>query len=241
MLGHSPRVGHTHSSCSLVRRSGKKEAGPSVTWDVGRDTSQSLEPGPAHRDFLIEIYGPLFGAIGRVTLPSPIRLSDFVNERDAFLRLADVQFPSDADWTALPGLSRDSECFLNKTEIEMICQPPDAILGRTQQDAEHGKTLWEAFRSVSEPARTDLRVPKDALGVQVQTNRFTISAQIHLAKGAQLGAVLSNLQTKFVAVTEARVRFNHDAALSPITRRLILVNRDHILLVALGGEQRHAA
>jgi hypothetical protein len=44
----------------------------------------------SQREFLVEVYGPLFAAIGRLALPAPVRLSDFVNEREGFLRLTDV-------------------------------------------------------------------------------------------------------------------------------------------------------
>ena len=67
------------------------------------EPARPLEPLPlAQREFLVEVYGPLFGAIGRLALPSPVRLSDFVNEREGFLRLTDVEFATDGDMTATP-------------------------------------------------------------------------------------------------------------------------------------------
>src|ERR1700730_14833248 len=82
----------------------------------------------AHREFLVEVYGPLFGAIGRLALPAPVRLSDFVNEREGFLRLTDVEFMADGETS--PEMSAMKEYLINKTGIELICQPADAAVER---------------------------------------------------------------------------------------------------------------
>lgn len=58
---------------------------------------RSETPFSQPREFLVEVYGPLFAALGRLTLPSPVRLSDFINEREGFLRLTDVEFITDGD------------------------------------------------------------------------------------------------------------------------------------------------
>jgi hypothetical protein len=51
--------------------------------------------------------------------------------------------------------------------------------------------------------------------------------------------MLSNLPNKFVPVTDATARFiNQRSEAAVIERKLMLVNRDHILLVALDGETR---
>ena len=82
-------------------------------------------------------------------------------------------------------------------------------------------------------ANADLRVPKERHYVQVHTNRFTVGAYLHLARGASLDAVLSHLPTKFVPVTDATAHFIAGTGEpTTIERKLMLVNRDHILLVA---------
>jgi hypothetical protein len=60
-----------------------------------------------------------------------------------------------------------------------------------------------------------------------------VSAYLHLAHGAALDAVLSHLPLKFVPVTNASARLIGPTG-EPVTidRKLMLVNRDHILLVA---------
>ena len=58
-----------------------------------------------------------------------------------------------------------------------------------------------------------------------------------LAQGASLDAVLSHLPTKFVAVTDASATFlGGGGEPTTIERKLMLVNRDHILLVAPRGD-----
>jgi hypothetical protein len=83
---------------------------------------------------------------------------------------------------------------------------------------------------------SDLRVPKDRHYVQIHTHQFTVSAYFHLAHGAALDAVLSHLALKFVPVTNASARLIGGTG-EPVVidRKLMLVNRDHILLVAPGA------
>ena len=65
--------------------------------------ARPLEPSAAtQREFLVEVYGPLFGAIGRLALPATVRLTDSVNEREGFLRLTDVEFLTDGNTTMTP-------------------------------------------------------------------------------------------------------------------------------------------
>src|ERR1700694_3344859 len=191
----------------------------------------------AHREFLVEVYGPLFGAIGRLALPAPVRLSDFVNEREGFLRLTDVEFTANGDPTATEKAPM-TEYLINKTGIELICQPPaEAIERRSEVDKEYGKSLWQALNKMAVEANTDLRVPKERHYVQVHTHRFTVSAYLHLAQGASLDAVLSHLPTKFVPVKDASARsLSGSGEQTTIDRNLMLVNRDHILLVAPRGD-----
>src|SRR5437660_7421464 len=173
------------------------------------EPARPLEPLPlAHREFLVEVYGPLFGAIGRLALPSPVRLSDFVNEREGFLRLTDVEFATDGDMSAKPQKGPLTEYLINKTGIELIAQPPaEAIERRSEVDPDYGKSLWQALNKMAVDANADLRVPKDRHYVQVHTHRFTVGAYLHLARGASLDAVLSHLPTKFVPVTVATAHF----------------------------------
>src|SRR5713226_9812946 len=91
--------------------------------------ARPLEPFTlAHREFLVEVYGPLFGAIGRLALPLPVRLSDFVNDREGFLRLTDVELTTNGEKGPTPpspeGGGKLAEYLINKTGIELICQPP---------------------------------------------------------------------------------------------------------------------
>jgi hypothetical protein len=203
--------------------------------------SKKQEPGlsatpiaPNQREFLVEVYGPLFGAIGRLALPAPVRLSDFVNEREGFLRLTDVEFM--ADGSASPEMSAMKEYLINKTGIELICQPADAAIERhADVDDAYGKSLWHALSKMAFDTMSDLRVPKERHYVQVHTHRFTVSAYLHIAHGAALEAVLSHLPLKFIPVTNASARFiGRTGEHAVIDRKLMLVNRDHILLVASG-------
>src|SRR2546427_9962241 len=154
------------------------------------ESARPLEPLPlAHREFLVEVYGPLFGAIGRLALPAPVRLSDFVNEREGFLRLTDVEFATDGDMSARPQKGPLTEYLINKTGIELICQPPaEAIERRSEVDTDYGKSLWQALNKMAVDANADLRVPKERHYVQVHTHRFTVGAYLHLARGASLDA-----------------------------------------------------
>jgi hypothetical protein len=203
------------------------------------EAARPLEPLPlAHREFLVEVYGPLFGAIGRLALPAPVRLSDFVNEREGFLRLTDVEFASDGEMGGTPRKGPMTEYLINKTGIELICQPPaEAIERRSEVDKGYGTSLWQALNKMAVNANSDLRVPKERHYVQVHTHRFTVGAYLHLAQGASLDAVLSHLPNKFVAVTDASAHFlGGTGQPTTIVRKLMLVNRDHILLVAPRGD-----
>jgi hypothetical protein len=194
------------------------------------------------REFLVEVYGPLFAALGRLALPSPVRLSDFVNEREGFLRLTDVEFLPDAGLPTPKSPSGETEFLINKTGIELICQPTESTIEKEQED--HGRLLWQAFSKMAGSGTTDLHVAKERYHVQVHTHRFVVSAQLHLAHGAAPEAMLSHLPNKFVPVTDATARFvNLKTESLTIERRLMLVNRDHILLVELDANQRrrHAA
>jgi hypothetical protein len=203
------------------------------------EPARPLDVSPlAQREFLVEVYGPLFGAIGRLALSSPVRLSDFINERDGFLRLTDVEFATDGDTTATAKKGQLTDYLINKTGIELICQPPaEAIERRSEIDKDNGTSLWQALNKMAVSANSDLRVPKERHYVQVHTHRFTVGAYLHLAQGASLDAVLSHLPTKFVPVTDATAHFiGGTGQPSTIERKLMLVNRDHILLVAPRGD-----
>jgi hypothetical protein len=190
---------------------------------------------PNQREFLVEVYGPVFGAIGRLALPAPVRLSDFVNEREGFLRLTDVEF-MEGDVSQTPQPMPGKEYLVNKTGIELICQPAEAAIERRADlDDDFGKSLWQALTKMAFDTMADLRVPKERHYVQVHTPRFTVSAYLHIAHGAALEAVLSHLPLKFVPVTQASARFlGRNGQPAIIDRKLMLVNRDHILLVAPG-------
>jgi len=157
-----------------------------------------------------------------------------VNERDGFLRLTDAEFATDGDTTATAKKGPLTEYLINKTGIELICQPPaEAIERRSEVDKDYGTSLWQALNKMAVNANSDLRVPKERHYVQVHTHRFTVGAYLHLAQGASLDAVLSHLPTKFVPVTDATAHFlGGTGQPTIIERKLMLVNRDHILLVA---------
>jgi hypothetical protein len=203
------------------------------------EPARPLEAFPlAQREFLVEVYGPLFGAIGRLALPAPVRLSDFVNEREGFLRLTAVEFMTDGDMTMTRQEGPLADYLINKTGIELICQPPaEAIERRSEVDTDYGTSLWQALNKMAVDANSDLRVPKERHYVQVHTHNFTVGAYLHLAHGASLDAVLSHLPTKFVPVTDASAHFlTGTGKPTTIERKLMLVNRDHILLVAPRGD-----
>ena len=186
---------------------------------------------------LVEVYGPLFAAVGRLALSAPVRLSDFVNEREGFLRLTDVEFMADGGQSASPQPNAPNTYLINKTGIELICQPLDeTVERRASLDPDSGKSLWQAFGKMALNANSDLHVPKDRHRVQLHTHRFTVSANLHMVPGADIEAMLSNLPTKFVPVTDAAARFANPACPpATIERKLMLVNRDHVLLIAIGG------
>src|SRR3989449_7662773 len=203
------------------------------------EPARPLEPLPlAHREFLVEVWGPLFGAVGGLGLAPAGRRSDFENEREGFLRLTDVEFATDGDMSARPQKGPLTEYLINKTGIELICQPPaEAIERRSEVDMDYGKSLWQALNKMAVDANADLRVPKERHYVQVHRHRFTVGAYLHLARGASLDAVLSHLPTKFVPVTDATAHFlGSTGEPSTFERKLMLVNRDHILLVAPRGD-----
>ena len=195
------------------------------------------------RQFLVEVYGPLFAALGRLTLPSPVRLSDFINEREGFLRLNDVEFITDGDLGVTAPGSPQTPYLINKGGIELICQPSEATISRrAQAEPEYGRSVWQAFgKMAGQNANTDLRVAKDPYQVQVHTHRFVVVAQLHLAPGAEPESMLQYLPNKFVPVTDATAHFiNRNGEPAVIERPLMLVNRDHILLVAVDSTQKAA-
>ena len=195
------------------------------------------QPARPQREFLVEVYGPLFAALGRLSLPSPVRLSDFINEREGFLRLTEAEFLASGPIPS--GTNRHAEYLINKSGIELICQP-DELAFQHHPDDEHGKMLWQAFSQMAGSSNPDLRVHKQPYPVQVHTHRFIVNAELHLAEGAAPEAMLSNLPTKFVPVTNATARFiNARNEVLVIERKLMLVNRDHILLVEV-DRRRHA-
>ena len=201
------------------------------------EPARQLEPFSAtHRELLVEVYGPLFGAVGRLSLSAPVRLSDFVNEREGFLRLTDVEFMAEGNLSRPPQPNPARTYLINKTGIELICQPSDATVERRASlDPDTGKSLWQAFGKMALNASSDLHVPKERHKVQLHTHRFTVSAYLHMVQGADLEPMLSNLPTKFVPVTDATAHFlNPDRQPATIERKLMLVNRDHILLIAVG-------
>ncbi len=210
-------------------------SGCSTSYVVVRLDPPSKQP----RDFLVEVYGPLFAALGQLSLPAPVRLSDFVNERDGFLRLTDVEFLPTGPIQAQG--RRQAEYLINKTGIQLICQPEQRTIEKRAEDGDQGGLLWQAFSKMAGSANPDLRVHKEAFHVQVHTHRFVVNAELHLAHGAEPEAMLSNLPTKFVPVTNGTARFiNPKNEVVSIERKLMLVNRDHILLVELDKTQRAA-
>jgi hypothetical protein len=67
-------------------------------------------------------------------------------------------------------------------------------------------------------------------------HQFTVSAYFHLAYGAALDAVLSHIALKFVPLTNASAKvIGRSGEPVIIDRKLMRVNRDHILLVAAGA------
>jgi hypothetical protein len=197
-------------------------------------------PSNQPREFLVEVYGPLFAAMGRLSLPSPVRLSDFINDRDGFLRLTDVEFLATGGLNAPKPPHGAPEYLINKTGIELICQPTEVTAEKgTDKEEDHGRLLWQAFSNMAGSINTDLHVAKERYQVQVHTHRFIVSAKLHLAHGAAPEAMLSHLPNKFVPVTDATARFvNPKNESVVIERKLMLVNRDHILLVELDERQR---
>jgi hypothetical protein len=197
-------------------------------------------PSTQPREFLVEVYGPLFAALGRLSLPSPVRLSDFINDRDGFLRLTDVEFLPNGGFSTAKRATGIAEYLINKTGIELICQPTEVSADKPAgREPDHGRLLWQAFSQMAGSINTDLHVAKERYQVQVHTHRFIVSAQLHLAHGAAPEAMLSHLPNKFVPVTDATARFvNPKNESVVIERKLMLVNRDHILLVELDESQR---
>src|SRR2546430_16283946 len=156
------------------------------------EPARPLEFPLAHREFLVEVYGPLFGAIGRLALPSPVRLSDFVNEREGFLRLTDVEFATDGDMGGTPQKGPLTEYLINKTGIELICQPPaEAIERRAEVDTDYGKSLWQALHKMAGRAHVGLGLPAEQHHGPAHTHRVTVRAPLDLARGGGHGAVLS--------------------------------------------------
>jgi hypothetical protein len=199
-------------------------------------------PSGQSREFLVEVYGPLFAAVGQLMLPAPVRLSDFVNEREGFLRLTDVEFLANGPIAYPAPGHHEGEYLINKSGIELICQPAESTVEHhVAAKDDRGRVLWQAFSKMAGTGNPDLRVAKEQYQVQVHTDRFVVSAELHLAKGAAPESMLSNLPTKFVPVTDGTVRFidpkNH---VVEIKRKLMLVNRDHILLVELDRNKRAA-
>ncbi len=65
-----------------------------------------------------------------------------MDEREGFLRLTDVEFITKGDTTATPEVGPTTEYLINKTGIELICQPGEAAI-----EAIRSSTTTTASRS----------------------------------------------------------------------------------------------
>jgi hypothetical protein len=150
-----------------------------------------------------------------------------------------VEFVAEAELNNGQHPNSGNAYLINKNGIELICQPSDATIERRDSGGtDNGKSFWQGFGKLALNANSDLHVPKERRYVQMHTHRFTVSAYLHMVQGADVEAMLSHLPTKFVPVTDAVARFLDPKSQTPIIeRKLMLVNRDHIQLIAVGSQE----
>ncbi len=162
------------------------------------------------RVYEVEVFGRTTSLRGRVRAPSAVRLSDFVNEREPFLALSAGERPADFSEQSVSSEAPGS-CLVGKNHVELIC---------------------EVSHAATEAGRSDLRVFKQPRRVRVQTPRFSIEGELHLADGADLTTMVVNSRARFLAATKAVVAPLHAPGDTRAFYSLVLLNRDQIVLLA---------
>jgi len=158
------------------------------------------------RRFSVELFGKTMLLHG--TILSARRLSDQVNESDAYLVMTEIQsYPYMHE--APLGLDQHARGLVNKDMIVML--------------AEVGAAAAEV------PMAPEMSVSKVPHRVLVYTEHFAIHADIHLAEGAELEQFVAASQGRFVAATNATVTpTTPGPRLAEFHRDFLLINRDHI-------------
>ncbi len=157
----------------------------------------------------VEVFGPTTSLRGRVRAPSSARLSDFVNEREPFLALSSGERPADFSEKSVSSEAPGS-WLVGKNNVELIC---------------------EVSHAATETGRSDLRVFKQPRRVRVQTPRFHVEGDLHLADGADLSTMVVNSRARFLAATRAVVAPLDAPADTRAFYPFVLLNRDQIVLL----------
>ena len=172
------------------------------------------------RRFSVELFGKTMLLHG--TILSARRLSDQVNESDPYLVMTEIQsYPYMHE--APLGLDQHARGLVNKDMIVMLAEVDSGSPG--------------------EPIAPEMSVSKVPHRILVYSEHFAISADIHLAEGAELEQFLAVSQGRFVAVTNASVTpTTPGTRLAEFHRDFLLINRDHIAYLGMmAGNQAGSA
>src|SRR5258708_37535511 len=158
------------------------------------------------RRFSVELFGKTMLLHGSVL--SARRLADQVNESDPYLVMTGIQsYPYMNE--APMGLDQHARGLVNKDMIVMVAEVESA--------------------GVEGSVAPEMSVSKVPHRILVYSEHFAISADIHLAEGADLEQFLAVSQGRFVAVTNATVTpTTPGTRLAAFHRSFLLMNRDHI-------------
>lgn len=171
------------------------------------------------RRYAVEVFAQAMVLHGQVV--SALRLSDLLNENQAFLTLEHVKIvPFHSE--AILGLEQHNRGLVNKTSIVLVTE--------TQQEGPGSGTTQGGIHVQKEPHR-----------ILIYTDQAAINADIHLAPGADMDHFLVQTQNRFIPITNASVTpIMSGSDLASFRRDFMLVNRDHINYLGADSKPRPA-
>ena len=152
----------------------------------------------------VELVGPHLRLAGTIGLGRFRRLSDLVNHHTGLIGLRNATIlrrNGTATRVTAPMI------WVSPAEVTLIGEPGDAA---------------------SPPAAPEFRIPKDPHGLVVVTPGHTLTGEVHLIPGGELGSFVESDDPAFIALTDVRTRSLADRRI--IARyNFALLNRRHIV------------
>lgn len=166
------------------------------------------------RRFAVEVFCRTM--LMRGLVESHRRLTDLINETATYLGMTEVNtYPYAASTVAT--LESHQQGIISKTAIVMLAE------------------LEQAVTTPAGPVASEMRIPKAPHRILAFTDDFAISADIHLAEGANMATFLTMSHSQFVPVTRATVHPTQPGTqLTIFERPFLLINREQI--VYLGAD-----